>query len=56
MTETFITANVPEWITPLMGFLAMVTALGLRALLGKSFNPMIDERIETKGIGTKIRL
>ena len=56
MSETLITANVPEWITSLLGFLAMVTALGLSALLWKSFKPMVDERIEMKGIETNKRL
>ena len=56
MSETLITANVPEWITSLLGFLAMVTALGLSALLWKSFKPMVDERIEMKGVETNKRL
>lgn len=56
MTETLITANVPEWITSLLGFLAMVTALGLSALLWKSFKPMVDERIDMKGIEVNKRL
>ena len=56
MSETLITANVPEWITSLMGFLAMVTALGLSALLWKSFKPMVDERIDMKGIEVNKRL
>jgi len=56
MSETLITANVPEWITSLLGFLAMVTALGLSALLWKSFKPMVDERIEMKGIEVNKRL
>ena len=56
MSETLITANVPEWITSLLGFLAMVTALGLSALLWKSFKPMVDERIDVKGIEVNKRL
>ena len=56
MTETLITANVPEWITSLLGFLAMVTALGLSALLWKSFKPMVDERIDMKGLEVNKRL
>jgi hypothetical protein len=50
MSETLITANVPEWITSVMGFLAMVTALGLGVLLWKSFKPMVDERIDIKTV------
>ena len=56
MSETFITANVPEWITSVMGFLAMVTALGLGVLLWKSFKPMVDERIDMKSIEVNKRL
>ena len=56
MSETLITANVPEWITSVMGFLAMVTALGLGVLLWKSFKPMVDERIDMKSIEVNKRL
>ena len=56
MTETLITANVPEWITALMGFLAMVTGLGLIAFLWKSLKPLVDERIDFKTIETNKRL
>ena len=56
MSETLITANVPEWITSVMGFLAMVTALGLGVLLWKSFKPMVDERIDIKTVETNKRL
>ena len=56
MTETLITANVPEWITALMGFLAMVTGLGLIAFLWKSLKPLVDERIDVKTIETNKRL
>ena len=56
MSETLITANVPEWITSLMGFLAMVTALGLSALLWKSLKPLVDERIDFKTVETNKRL
>ena len=56
MSETLITANVPEWITALMGFLAMVTGLGLIAFLWKSLKPLVDERIDVKTIETNKRL
>lgn len=56
MTETLITANVPEWITALMGFLAMVTGLGLIAFLWKSLKPLVDERIDFKTVETNKRL
>ena len=56
MSEILITANVPEWITSVMGFLAMVTALGLGVLLWKSFKPMVDERIDMKSIEVNKRL
>lgn len=56
MSETLITANVPEWITALMGFLAMVTGLGLIAFLWKSLKPLVDERIDFKTIETNKRL
>ena len=56
MSETLITANVPEWITALMGFLAMVTGLGLIAFLWKSLKPLVDERIDFKTVETNKRL
>ena len=56
MSETLITANVPEWITSLMGFLAMVTGLGLIAFLWKSLKPLVDERIDFKTVETNKRL
>ena len=56
MPETLITANVPEWITSLMGFLAMVTGLGLIAFLWKSLKPLVDERIDFKTVETNKRL
>lgn len=56
MSETLITANVPEWITAFMGFLAMVTGLGLIAFLWKSLKPLVDERIENKNTETNKRL
>lgn len=46
MTETLITANVPEWITAFMGFLAMITGLGVIAFLWKSLKPLVNEQIE----------
>lgn len=46
MSETLITANVPEWITAFMGFLAMVTGLGVIAFLWKSLKPLVNEQIE----------
>jgi len=56
MSETLITANVPEWITAFMGFLAMVTGLGLIAFLWKSLKPLVDERIDFKTVETNKRL
>lgn len=56
MTETLITANVPEWITAFMGFLAMVTGLGVIAFLWKSLKPLVDERIDFKTVETNKRL
>lgn len=56
MTETLITANVPEWITTGMGLLAMVTGLGVIAFLWRSLKPLVDERIEMKGIEVNKRL
>lgn len=56
MTETLITANVPEWITTGMGLLAMVTGLGVIAFLWKSLKPLVDERIDFKTVETNKRL
>ena len=56
MNETLITANVPEWITAFMGFLAMVTGLGVIAFLWKSLKPLVDERIDFKTVETNKRL
>ena len=56
MTETLITANVPEWITTGMGLLAMITGLGVIAFLWRSLKPLVDERIEMKGIEVNKRL
>lgn len=56
MTETLITANVPEWITTGMGLLAMITGLGVIAFLWKSLKPLVDERIDFKTIETNKRL
>lgn len=56
MTETLITANVPEWITTGMGILAMITGLGVIAFLWKSLKPLVDERIDFKTVETNKRL
>ena len=56
MTETLITANVPEWITTGMGLLAMITGLGVIAFLWKSLKPLVDERIDFKTVETNKRL
>jgi len=56
MTETLITANVPEWITAFMGFLAMITGIGVIGFLWKNLEPLVDGRIENKNIETNKRL
>lgn len=46
-TQTLITANVPEWITSFMGFVAMVTGLGVITFIWLKLKPLVNEQIET---------
>lgn len=56
MTETLLIGSAPEWITIVVGVIAMILGIGVIAFLWKHLEPLVDKRIESKNIETNKRL